>query len=120
MAASVLVAACSASSSGSTSTSTSPPTSGLPDSITSIMKKPRYANATWSLLATDVKTGESFFEQNADQMSLTGSTRKLFSVGAALDGLGADHRQQTPVYRQGDVDGSGVLHGDLVLVGGGD
>ena len=91
----------------------------LPASITAVMNKPRYAGATWSLLVTDVATGESFYGLNADQMSLTGSTRKLFSVGAALDTLGADHRQTTPVYRQGAVTG-GVLNGDLVLVGGGD
>lgn len=92
----------------------------LPDSITSIMDKPRYADATWSLLVTDVETGESFYELNADEMSLTGSTRKLFSVGAALDELGADHRQRTPVHRQGTVDEEGNLEGNLVLVAGGD
>ena len=84
------------------------------------MDKPRYADATWSLLVTDVETGETFYELNADQMSLTGSTRKLFSVGMALDALGADHRQTTPVYRLGEVAADGTLDGDLVLVGGGD
>jgi D-alanyl-D-alanine carboxypeptidase/D-alanyl-D-alanine-endopeptidase (penicillin-binding protein 4) len=84
------------------------------------MDKPRYADATWSLLVTDMETGESFYELNADQMSLTGSTRKLFSVGAALDELGADHRQVTPVHRQGTVAADGTLDGNLILVGGGD
>ena len=84
------------------------------------MDKPRYADATWSLLVTDIETGESFYELNADQMSLTGSTRKLFSVGAALDELGADHRQVTPVHRQGTVAADGTLDGNLILVGGGD
>ena len=83
------------------------------------MNKPRYADAKWSLLVTDVATGESWYGLNPDQMSLTGSTRKLFSVGAALDTLGADHRQTTPVYRQGTLT-SGVLEGNLILVGGGD
>jgi hypothetical protein len=83
------------------------------------MDKPRYADATWSLLVTDMETGESFYELNADQMSLTGSTRKLFSVGAALDELGADHRQVTPVHRQGTVAADGTLDGNLILVGGG-
>src|SRR6185503_11633941 len=56
---------------------------------------------------------------NPDQMSLTGSTRKLFSVGTALNGLGADHRTTTPVYATGPVSG-GTLKGNLVLVGQGD
>jgi D-alanyl-D-alanine carboxypeptidase/D-alanyl-D-alanine-endopeptidase (penicillin-binding protein 4) len=83
--------------------STTPPRSSLassnpPDPIKAVMSKPRYRNATWSLLATDMKTGQSFYSFNADQMSFTGSTRKLFSVGTALNGLGADHRETTSVY----------------------
>jgi PBP4 family serine-type D-alanyl-D-alanine carboxypeptidase len=113
----LLVAACSSGSSGSSTTTSTP--AGVPDSITSIMQKPRYAGSTWSLMVTDVKSGESFYELNADQMSLTGSTRKLFSVGEALDQLGADHRQTTPVFRQGTVAG-GVLQGNLILVADGD
>lgn len=105
---------------GSTPPGTSVAASGLPDEIKAIMSKPRYKDATWSLLATDLKTGESFDALNADQMSLTGSTRKLFSVGSALNGLGADHRITTPVYRTGTVDGKGALTGNLVLVGQGD
>jgi D-alanyl-D-alanine carboxypeptidase/D-alanyl-D-alanine-endopeptidase (penicillin-binding protein 4) len=67
-----------------------------------------------------MKTGESFFSFNADRMSFTGSTRKLFSVGTALNGLGADHREVTPVYRTGSLDGKGVLNGNLILVAKGD
>lgn len=101
-----------------TSSSTGP--ADLPAAISDVMDKPLYAEATWSLLVTDVATGESFYALNPDVMSFTGSTRKLFSVGAALDQLGADARQSTPVYRQGTVDADGMLDGNLVLVGGGD
>jgi D-alanyl-D-alanine carboxypeptidase/D-alanyl-D-alanine-endopeptidase (penicillin-binding protein 4) len=105
---------------GSTPPGTSVDASGLPAEIKAIMGKPRYKDATWSLLATDIETGESFYALNPDQMSFTGSTRKLFSVGTALNGLGADHRITTPVYRTGTVDGQGNLTGNLVLVGQGD
>src|SRR5262249_30409013 len=98
---------------------TSVAASGLPGPVKAVMGKPRYADATWSLLATDLKTGESFDGLNLGVMSLTGSTRKLFSVGTALRGLGADHRVTTPVYRTGSVAG-GSLTGNLVLVGQGD
>ncbi|HEY2207139.1 MAG TPA: D-alanyl-D-alanine carboxypeptidase/D-alanyl-D-alanine-endopeptidase [Pseudonocardia sp.] len=94
--------------------------SGLPDPIKAVMSKPRYRDATWSLLVTDMKTGDSFYSFNADQMSFTGSIRKVFSVGTALNGLGADHREITPVYRTGSVDGQGVLNGNLVLAAKGD
>jgi D-alanyl-D-alanine carboxypeptidase/D-alanyl-D-alanine-endopeptidase (penicillin-binding protein 4) len=105
---------------GSTPAGTSVAASGLPAQVRAVMSKPRYKDAIWSLLATDVKTGESFYALNPDEMSFTGSTRKLFSVGTALNGLGADHRTTTPVYRTGTVDGQGTLTGNLVLVGQGD
>lgn len=99
-------------SAGSTTTIGNSDISALPASIAAIMHKPRYADSTWSLLVTDVATGESFDALNADEMSLTGSTRKLFSVGVALDSLGAAARQITTVYR--------TAADDLVLVAGGD
>jgi D-alanyl-D-alanine carboxypeptidase/D-alanyl-D-alanine-endopeptidase (penicillin-binding protein 4) len=92
----------------------------VPESIREIMAKPRYEGASWSLLVTDVETGETFYSLNPDRMSFTGSTRKLFSVGMALDTLGAGHREETPVYRLGEVGADGTLRGVLALVGGGD
>lgn len=92
----------------------------LPRAITDVMRKPRYAAATWNLLVTDVATGETVYALDPDQRALTGSVRKLFSVGLALGELGPDHRFTTPVYRRGAVDGRGALDGDLVLVAAGD
>lgn len=92
----------------------------LPDAIVALMNKPRYASATWNLFVTDVETGEAVYTLRPDQLAFTGSVRKLFSVGLALRQLGAGHRFTTPVYRRGEVDRRGVLHGDLVLVAAGD
>lgn len=83
----------------------------LPDSIKQIMAKPRYANATWSLLVSDVRSGATRYALRPDKMAFTGSTRKLFSVGVALNRLGANHRETTTVHRVGD---------DLVLRAAGD
>ena len=44
-----------------------PATSDVPAEIQAIMDQPRYADATWSLLVTDVETGETFYSLNADQ-----------------------------------------------------
>ena len=107
-------------STGDDTGSVSDDATAVPESIQEIMDKPRYENATWSLLVSDVESGETFYSLNPDQMSLTGSTRKLFSVGMALDALGADHREETPVYRMGEVGDDGMLNGDLALVGAGD
>lgn len=91
----------------------------LPQSITSVMRKPRYAHAKWNLLVTDLKTGQTIYQLDPDRMAFTGSVRKLYSVGLALNALGAAHRFTTPVYKRGSVNG-GVLQGDLVLVAAGD
>jgi len=94
--------------------------SPLPDTVLAVMQKPRYAKSMWYLLVTDLNTGETLYELQADQMAFTGSVRKLFSVGLALNELGANHRFTTPVYRTGRVDTQGILHGDLVLAAAGD
>lgn len=93
----------------------------IPDRITAILTKPRYteAGSKWSLLVSDVATGEVLYSLNPDDIALTGSTRKLFSVGMALNTLGVDHRITTPVHRTGTVD-QGTLNGNLILVGSGD
>ncbi|MCC6313013.1 MAG: D-alanyl-D-alanine carboxypeptidase [Thermomicrobiales bacterium] len=95
-------------------------TAPLPDAIAAVMRKPRYVASTWSILVADMETGEPVYALHPDQMALTGSVRKLFSVGLALDRLGADHRFSTPVHRRGPVNAGGRLIGDLILVAAGD
>jgi PBP4 family serine-type D-alanyl-D-alanine carboxypeptidase len=92
----------------------------LPPAIRAIMDLPRYQSASWSLYAADVRTGRPLYSLNASRRSLSGSTRKLMSVGLALRELGANARQRTTVHRRGRVDRGGALRGSLVLVGGGD
>ncbi|HEY4168505.1 MAG TPA: D-alanyl-D-alanine carboxypeptidase [Reyranella sp.] len=93
----------------------------LPAAISDIMAKPRYAAAKskWSLVVLDAQTGAPVYMQDPDRLSLTGSVRKMFSVAAALQAVGVDHRFETPVYATGPV-ANGVLSGDLVLVASGD
>jgi D-alanyl-D-alanine carboxypeptidase/D-alanyl-D-alanine-endopeptidase (penicillin-binding protein 4) len=94
--------------------------SDLPGSIRAIMEKPRYSEATWALRVVDLKSGAVVYDLNSQGKLLTGSVRKLYSVGAALNELGPDYRFKTPVYRRGELDASGVLKGDLILVAKGD
>lgn len=107
---------------GDSVASTASAVQALPKDITALMTKPRYTNANskWSLVVMDAKTGELVYAVEPDRLSLTGSVRKLFSVGTALDTLGPDHRFTTAVYRNGPATAGGVLAGDLVLVASGD
>jgi D-alanyl-D-alanine carboxypeptidase len=92
----------------------------LPESIRKIMEKPQYAEATWALRVVDLQSGEVIYDLNSAEKLLTGSVRKLYSVGTALNKLGADDRFKTPVFRNGEVDAAGNLKGDLILVAKGD
>lgn len=92
----------------------------LPAEIQQIFAKPEYRNSVWGLRVVDLEDGRVLHDLHSDRQLLIGSVRKIFSVGAALDALGADHVFRTPVYRQGTVAGNGVLTGNLVLMASGD
>jgi D-alanyl-D-alanine carboxypeptidase/D-alanyl-D-alanine-endopeptidase (penicillin-binding protein 4) len=92
----------------------------IPAEIQQIFDKPLYSKATWSLRVVDADSGEVIHDLRSDQRMLIGSVRKLFSVGLALEEIGPDHRFRTPIHRTGNVDGAGVLSGNLVVVASGD
>lgn len=95
-------------------------TANLVDKINAFIQAPAYKQAHWGLLVLDLKSGESLYEHDADKLFVPASVTKLYSVAAALDALGADYRFETPVYARGEVDASGRLDGDLILVASGD
>jgi D-alanyl-D-alanine carboxypeptidase len=92
------------------------------DPIVAIMSKPRYveANSQWSMVVTDAATGSVLYSIAPDVLSYTGSVRKLFSVGTALDAIGPGHQFETPVYESGTVSAGGTLTGNLIVVASGD
>lgn len=93
--------------------------SALAEAVESIIEQPKFKHAHWGILATDLATGEVLFERQPDQLFVPASTTKLFTVAAAWDTLGPDHRFATKVFSTEPVEG-GTLRGDLVLVAGGD
>lgn len=92
----------------------------LPADIQEIVQKPMYRGAVWGLRVIDSGTGKTLIDVAPECQFFIGSVRKVFSVGALLNEVGPAHRYNTPVYRNGEVDGAGVLHGDLILVASGD
>ena len=97
----------------------SPGANGLPRDIKDVMEAPQYANSRWGLMSYDFKTSKAEFQMNDRQFFVPASTTKLFTMSAAWNTFGPDHRFTTPVYRQGAVAG-GNLAGNLVLVASGD
>jgi D-alanyl-D-alanine carboxypeptidase len=92
----------------------------VPADIKAVFDKPAYKNAIWGLRIVDLGTGKALIDLQPRCNFYIGSVRKIFSVGELLDQIGPDHRYNTPVYRHGELNGAGVLRGDLVLVASGD
>ena len=89
-----------------------------PSDIQKIFHKTRYKGAVWGLR---VLNGDKLIINiNPHRQFYIGSVRKIFSVGQLLNAVGPQYRYNTPVYRTGSIDRSGVLHGNLILVASGD
>src|SRR5689334_10986824 len=73
----------------------------LSDKLTAVMDGPDYKSARWGVLVVEADSGKAVFSRNADQLFAPASVTKVYSCAAALVGLGADHRFETPVYQRG-------------------
>ncbi|MCL4562032.1 MAG: D-alanyl-D-alanine carboxypeptidase/D-alanyl-D-alanine-endopeptidase [Chloroflexi bacterium] len=92
----------------------------LAEKISAIVDAEAYRNSFWGIAVADAETGEMLYERNAEKLFIPASTTKIWSSAAALHTFGPDYRFITPIYRQGDVDSEGVLHGNLILRASGD
>lgn len=93
-----------------------------PTAVSAALVGPLAAPALGSGVAVDVAdltTGRPLFARNARVPMMPASVLKFAVTTAALSVLGPDHRLVTRVQAAGSL-AAGVLHGDLVLVGGGD
>ena len=76
-------------------------------------------HANFSLLVSDVKTGETLVETNAEQSIIPASVMKLLTTATALEVLGKDFEFNTRLAYEGSVK-EGVLDGNIHIIGGGD
>lgn len=69
----------------------------------------------------DAQTGEVILDHQSSKLFAPASCTKLFSVAAAFETLGADHRFHTKLLHTGKLDEADkTLHGDLILQASGD
>lgn len=87
--------------------------------IERIIRRPEFRDASWGMAFYAPDTGERLYSISPDGLFVPASAIKVFIAGTAFSALGPRHRFRTMVYRTGPVR-DGVLHGDLVLVAGGD
>lgn len=79
-----------------------------------------YRSGLVSVKVISLRTGETLYERNADKPLTPASTTKLFSTATLYTLRGAGAELVTDVRIDGTIDASGVLRGDLYLVGCGD
>ncbi|WP_169973848.1 D-alanyl-D-alanine carboxypeptidase/D-alanyl-D-alanine endopeptidase [Tautonia rosea] len=95
-------------------------TDATADRVRKILETPGFEIGHWGVLVVDRRSGEVVFEHQPNHLFVPAEVGQLFSAVAVLEGLGGDYRFQTPVFRRGEVGPDGTLHGDLILVAGGD
>lgn len=74
----------------------------------------------WGVQVVEASTGALLFETNQRRLFLPASNAKLFTTAHALMRLGPGYRFETTVRSDQPPQASGLLAGDLHLVGGGD
>lgn len=89
-------------------------------SIASLRTQPGMKHAISALSILNTKTGETLFEENQEFSLTPASLMKVITTGAALHLLGPELRFETELVYEGTIDSNGVLHGNIVLNGGGD
>ncbi|HEY1745116.1 MAG TPA: D-alanyl-D-alanine carboxypeptidase/D-alanyl-D-alanine-endopeptidase [Granulicella sp.] len=87
--------------------------------IESLLADPSVSRAHWGIAVTTLD-GDPLYGLDEGKLFRPASNAKLFTTSAAMALLGPDKRFETQVVAEGDLNEKGVLHGNLVLVGGGD
>jgi serine-type D-Ala-D-Ala carboxypeptidase/endopeptidase (penicillin-binding protein 4) len=96
----------------------------LAQQISTLLAAPAVARDHWGIQVTTLD-GQPLYSLNEGQLFQPASNAKLFTTAAAMALLGPDTTFETKVVVRdlgvsGTPDASGVLQGDLRLVGGGD
>lgn len=91
----------------------------LAASIDALLADPALKYGIQGVVVESLSTGEVLYERNRNIAFVPASNFKLIVSAAALDCFGPDHRFYTSIYITAEVDSSGTLDGDVVIVGGG-
>ena len=89
--------------------------------IQKLRMDPDFKHGRIGMCVLNARTGKMLFESNAQDLLVPASTLKTITTAAALGILGKDFRYETRLFTEGEFDQStGVLHGNLIIVGSGD
>lgn len=88
--------------------------------IDKYLADPEIQRGFWGIHVVDAATGKTFYEQNADRLFTPASNTKLFTTVTAMATLGPNYKAETTIETNGVLEPTGLLKGDLILVGRGD
>ena len=86
--------------------------------VREILSSAALENTVTGILAVSA-SGDTILAYNCNKNMVPASNLKLVTTGAALHFLGSGYRFRTELACRGDIR-DGVLHGDLIIKGGGD
>ncbi len=89
----------------------------LQGTLNGILDGAALGSATVGALVVDLETDQVLYERNPDQSLVPASNTKMFTTAAAIDILGAEARVETEVFADATPDASGVVSGNLYLMG---
>ena len=88
--------------------------------VDNFVSDPSLTHASIGIYMTNIKTGETIAAYDEQKAITPASTIKLITSATALQLLGGAYRTYTTVGYSGTIDEKGILHGDLIIRGGGD
>lgn len=93
--------------------------SPLHDELDALFNDPRFSRALWGVRIESLRDGRVVYARNSEKLVVPASNMKLFTMAATAKRLGWDFTFETRLEAIGTVT-DGTLHGDLLIVGGGD
>lgn len=88
--------------------------------VTKLASDPVLRNARWGYIIYDPKTKRTISSYNEKEAFIPASTTKLLTTETALALLGSKFHWVTQLEYSGEIDESGVLNGNLYIIGSGD
>jgi len=85
-----------------------------------LLKISELDHAQWSGYAINITKDQILFNKNENFSLAPASGQKVVTTSAGLELLGAEFNFKTQIAYSGKIDKSGILEGDILIIGGGD
>ncbi|MBR1792580.1 MAG: D-alanyl-D-alanine carboxypeptidase/D-alanyl-D-alanine-endopeptidase [Bacteroidales bacterium] len=88
--------------------------------VKNVSREDCMAHAELSVCVYNITQGRDVYKFNEQRSMMPASMSKIFTTAIAFDQLGGDFRFKTTIAYDGNIDASGVLEGNIYIIGGGD